>query len=118
MKIQNAIASVAVKDLKTAAAWYERLFRRPADSTPMPEVAEWKFERGGWLQVYQLPERAGHGSCTLATDDIAAVKSHLQSLGIDCSDSNSGETVKTVMITDLDGNHLAFAETSDPLMAQ
>ena len=22
-------------------------------------VAEWKFERGGWLQVYQLKERAG-----------------------------------------------------------
>jgi hypothetical protein len=40
MEIQNAIASVAVKDLKTASAWYEKLFRRPADSTPMPEVAE------------------------------------------------------------------------------
>ena len=36
----------------------------------MPEVAEWKFERGGWLQVYQLPERAGGGSCTLAVSDI------------------------------------------------
>ena len=28
----------------------------------MPEVAEWKFERGGWLQVYQLKERAGAGA--------------------------------------------------------
>ena len=36
----------------------------------MPEVAEWKFARGGWLQVYQLPERAGSGSCTLAVSDI------------------------------------------------
>ena len=26
----------------------------------MPEVIEWQFERGGGLQVYQLPERAGH----------------------------------------------------------
>jgi hypothetical protein len=66
MKIDNALASLAVKDLKAAAAWYEKLFRRPADSIPMPEVAEWKFERGGWLQVYQLPERASGGSCTLA----------------------------------------------------
>jgi hypothetical protein len=66
MTIDNALASLAVKDLKAAAAWYEKLFRRPADSTPMPEVAEWKFDRGGWLQVYQLPERAGSGSCTLA----------------------------------------------------
>jgi glyoxylase I family protein len=51
MKIENAIASGAVNDLKTASAWYEKLFGRPADSTPMPEVAEWKFDRGGWLQV-------------------------------------------------------------------
>ncbi|MEY2565188.1 MAG: hypothetical protein QOH88_3381 [Verrucomicrobiota bacterium] len=118
MKIDNALASVAVKDLKTASAWYEKLFRRPADSTPMPEVAEWKFERGGWLQVYQLPERAGHGSCTLAVRDIAEVTDHLQSLGIDTSEASSGAKVKTVMIADPDGNRLAFAEAIDPQMAR
>jgi catechol 2,3-dioxygenase-like lactoylglutathione lyase family enzyme len=31
MKIENAIASVAVKDLKAATAWYEKVFGRPAD---------------------------------------------------------------------------------------
>ena len=118
MKIDNAIASIAVKDLKAASTWYAKLFGRPADSTPMLEVAEWKFERGGWLQVYELPERAGNGSCTLAVSDIEAVKTHLQSLGIDTGRSNSGETVKTVMIADPDGNHLAFAETADPTMAR
>lgn len=118
MKIENAIASVAVKDLKAATAWYEKLFQRPPDSIPMPEVAEWKFDRGGWLQVYQLPERAGHGSCTLATNDIAAVTTHLQSLGIDTGAASAAAKVKTVMITDPDGNHLAFAETHDPTMAR
>lgn len=118
MKIDNAIASIAVKDLRAASAWYEKLFGRPADSTPMPEVAEWKFERGGWLQVYQLPERAGAGSCTLAASDIAEVKAHLQSMGIDTSEATSGAKVKTVMITDPDGNHLAFAEAIDPKMAR
>jgi predicted enzyme related to lactoylglutathione lyase len=118
MKINNAIASVAVRDLKAASAWYERLFGRPADSTPMPEVAEWKFERGGWLQVYQQPDRAGGGSCTLAVTDIVGLTTHLQTLGIDTRDSNSGDMVKTVMITDPDGNHLAFAETIVPTMAR
>jgi predicted enzyme related to lactoylglutathione lyase len=118
MKIENAIASVAVKDLRAASAWYGKLFRRPADSTPMPEVAEWKFERGGWLQVYELPARAGAGSCTLAVSDIVEVIAHLQSLGIDTSKADSGAKVKTVMITDPDGNHLAFAETIDPSMAR
>jgi predicted enzyme related to lactoylglutathione lyase len=118
MKIENAIASVAVKDLKAASAWYEKLFGRPADSIPMPEVAEWKFERGGWLQVYELVERAGSGSCTLAVSDIAAVITHLQSLGIDTSEASSGAQAKTVMVTDPDGNHLAFAEAIDPSMAR
>ena len=118
MKIDNALASIAVKDLEAASVWYEKLFGRPADSTPMPEVAEWKFERGGWLQVYELAERAGHGSCTLAVSDIAGAIAHLQSLGIDTSEASSGAKVKTVMITDPDGNHLAFAEAIDSRMAR
>jgi hypothetical protein len=55
MSIDNVLASVAVKDLKAASAWYEKLLGRPADSKPMPEVAEWKFKQGGWLQVYHSP---------------------------------------------------------------
>src|SRR5882724_7675611 len=113
MSIDNALASVAVKDLKAAVTWYEQLFERPADSTPMPEVAEWKFPRGGWLQVYQLPERAGHGSFTLAISDIKEVVVHTQKLGIDTSNITSSALVKTLMIVDLDGNHIAFAELLD-----
>ena len=118
MTIDNALASVAVKDLKAAAKWYEKLLGRPADSTPMPEVAEWKFERGGWLQVYQLPERAGGGSCTLAVSNLDEMVAHLENLGIDTSERSSGPTVKTVMIVDPDGNHLAFAEAIDHGMAR
>ena len=118
MSIDNALASVAVKDLKAAVAWYERLFERPADSTPMPEVAEWKFPRGGWLQVYQLPERAGHGSFTLAVSDIKETAAHAQKLGIDTSNQTSGEMVKTLMIVDPDGNSIAFAEALDKGLAR
>ena len=59
MTINNALASVAVKDIKAAVQWYEKVFGRPVDSTPMPKLAEWNFPSGGWLQVYVLPERAG-----------------------------------------------------------
>ncbi len=118
MSIDNALASVAVKDLKTAVGWYEQLLGRPADSTPMPEVAEWKFARGGWLQVYQLPERAGHGSFTLAVSDIEEVVAHVQELGIDTGERSSGDKVKTLMITDPDGNHIAFAQAIDQEMAR
>jgi hypothetical protein len=66
MSIDNALASVPVKNLQAAVAWYEQVLERPADSRPMPEVAEWKFPRGGWLQVSQLAERAGWGPFTYA----------------------------------------------------
>jgi len=118
MPIQNVLASVAVKDLNAAVAWYEKLFGRPADSRPMPEVAEWRFERGGWLQVYSLPERAGNGSFTLAVSSIEEQVARLEKLGVDTSQRTSGEKVKTLIITDPDGNHIAFAEAIDPSLAQ
>lgn len=118
MAIHNVLASVAVKDLKAAVSWYTKVLGREVDSTPMPEVAEWKFKDGGWLQVYQLPERAGAGSFTLAVSDIGKEIDKLRSLDVDTSQQSSGEKVKTVMITDLDGNHIAFAEALDPKMAK
>ena len=118
MSIENAIASLAVRDLASAVAWYEALIGRSPDSTPMPEVAEWKFPRGGWLQVYQLSDRAGSGSCTLAVSDIEEIVARVKSLGIDASERSSGAQVKTLMIVDPDGNHIAFAEALDKSMAR
>ena len=118
MSIDNVLASVAVKDLSVASEWYEQLFGRPADSTPMPEVAEWRFKRGGWLQIYELPERAGKGSFTLAVSDIDQAIERAQELGIDTTQTSTGPMVKTLMITDPDGNHIAFAEAIDKSMAR
>ena len=118
MSIDNAIASVAVKDLGSAVPWYEALFGRAPDSTPMPEVAEWEFPRGGWLQVYQLPERAGNGSFTLSVSNIEEVVANAEKLVIDTSQRSSGAKVKTLMIVDLDGNHIAFAEALDDSVAR
>lgn len=84
----------------------------------MPELAEWRFARGGWLQVYQLPERAGSGSFTLAVGDIEETVAHVQRLGIDTSQRSSGAKANTLMIVDPDGNHIAFAEAIDRTMAR
>ncbi|MBC7779209.1 MAG: VOC family protein [Proteobacteria bacterium] len=117
MTITNALASVAVKNLTTAAQWYEKVLRRTG-SKPMPELVEWVFERGGCLQVYQLPERAGSGSFTLAVSDLDEEVAHLATLGVDTSARTTGDKVKTLMITDPDGNHIAFEEASDPTLAR
>ena len=118
MTIDNAIASLAVRDLADAVRWYQALLGRAPDSRPMPEVAEWRFPRGGWLQVYQNPGRAGHGSVTLAVTDIDRLAAHVETLGVDTSQRTSGAKVKTLMIVDPDENHIAFAEALDPTMAR
>ena len=118
MSIKNALASVAVRDLNAAMEWYARVLGKPPDSRPMPEVAEWQFDRGGWLQVYQLPERAGSGSFTLAVSNIGEHVAQLTDLGVDTGQQSSGDKVKTLMIADPDGNHIAFAEAIETSMAR
>jgi predicted enzyme related to lactoylglutathione lyase len=118
MSIKNALASVAVKDLSAAVQWYEKLFGRPADSRPMSELAEWKFERGGWLQLYQNGERAGSGSLTLSVNDLHEQVSHLRKCGVRAGRQIISEKAKVVMIKDPDGNSIAFAEALDPNIAQ
>ena len=113
MSIENALASVAVKDLAAAEAWYTKLLGR-AGSKPMMEVIEWTLPNGGGLQVYALAERAGQGSFTLAVRNIADEIAKLNAMGVDTSDQTSSPRVKTVMIVDPDGNHIALAEALDP----
>ncbi|MDP9200079.1 MAG: hypothetical protein M3O07_12815 [Pseudomonadota bacterium] len=70
------------------------------------------------VAVNDLTFAVACGSCTLAVSDIEDLGAHVQRLGIDASQRNTGATVKTLMIVDLDGNHIAFAETIDKSMAR
>jgi len=117
MSINNAIASVAVNQLQAALPWYEKLLGRAVDSRPMPEVAEWKFDGGGWLQVYENRQRAGHGSVTLAVGDLEAQIAELRKAGIDPGAPMKGPTIRVVMIKDPDGNSIAFSQVTDRSMA-
>ena len=118
MAINNVLASVAVRNLMAAGEWYREVLGRAPDSMPMHELLEWKFAGGGWLQVYELPERAGHGSFTLAVTDRDEEVRRLTALGIDTRQTTDNPLVKTVMITDPDGNHIAFAQALDASMAR
>ena len=110
MSIDNVLASVAVANLEESVAWYGRLLGRPADKRPMAEVAEWAFPRGGVLQVYALAERAGRGSCTLAVSDLEAAIRTLEAMGVDTRERGDSDIVRTVMVQDPSGNHIALAQ--------
>jgi glyoxylase I family protein len=57
MQINNVLASLPVKDLAVSRAWYERLFGRTSDSTPMPTLAEWRF--GAAAVFRSMPDLTG-----------------------------------------------------------
>lgn len=117
MTIDNALASVAVKDIDKSAAWHAELLGFKG-SRPMPEVEEWMLPRGGGLQVYQGAERAGNCSFTLAVSDIEAIARRLTAMGVPPGARTSSERVKTLMIKDPDGNSIAIAEALDPALAR
>jgi hypothetical protein len=102
-----------VKDLSVARLWYQKLFQRTPDFTPMPTLAEWRFPGGGSLQVYVGPERAGGGSCTLTITDIEKTLGDLKQLGIDPGKVIDGGKAKVVMVKDPDGNSIAFAQAME-----
>ncbi len=117
MTIENALASVAVKDVDKSAAWYAELLGSRG-RRPMPEVEEWMFPRGGGLQAYQGAERAGNCSFTLAVGDIEAVARKLAAMGVEPGSRTGNERVKTLMVQDPDGNSIAIAEALDPGLAR
>jgi predicted lactoylglutathione lyase len=117
MTVTNALASLAVRDLEASTTWYERLLGK--GNQPMAEVVEWQLEDGGGLQVYEAPERAGRGSCTLIVNDIDEIAQKLRSSGL-AADAQPArnDRVDTIMINDPDGNSIAFAMPKDQTLAQ
>ena len=70
MAITNALAGIAVRDMETSVRWYSRLLDRMPDRKPMPEVAEWEFADGGWIQVFHDKQHAGSSSVTLVESSL------------------------------------------------
>jgi hypothetical protein len=110
--IKNAFASLAVRDFSKSVHWYEQLFGRPADSSPIPHPAEWKFTDGRGVQVYAGTERAGGCSFTLTVSNLDEERGVLKRMGIAMDDRASTGTIETIMIRDPDGNGIAFAKAA------
>jgi hypothetical protein len=110
MAIVNALAGIMVGELTTAAAWYERLLERPADSRPMEGLAEWKLPDGGWIQVFQDKTRAGSSSVTFMVSNRDDQLAELKAKGILVEATTTSDYVKTATVTDPAGNRVVFAE--------
>jgi hypothetical protein len=110
MSITNALASIAVRDIGNSIRWYRGLLGRNADLAPVPQVAEWQFEQGGSLQIYELTERAGGSSATLCVSSVEDQIANLRKIGIDPGSPMIAGDEKILMIKDPHGNSIAFVE--------
>jgi catechol 2,3-dioxygenase-like lactoylglutathione lyase family enzyme len=110
MSVTNALAGVAVSNLTSAIAWYRQLLGRGPDERPMAEVAEWGFDKGGWVQLFEDKFRAGRSSVTLVETDLKARLADLKTKGIEIASMSDGNFVRTAIVADPDGNQIVFAE--------
>ena len=117
MSVSNALAGVAVRDLHASLRWYEYLLDETA-SRPMKEVGEFRFERGGSLQVFEDSHRAGASSVTLAVTDFDEQLDDLKKKGIPTDQVNRTGQVSTAIIQDPDGNQIVFAAAHSQRLAR
>jgi len=113
MDIRNALASIAVSDIKASRDWYGRLLGAEPAAAPMPGLHEWQFKQGGWLQLYEKAEHAGHCAVTLVVDDIEALRAQLRQDGYRGTKDTDGEVTRICILADPDGNQVVFAESLD-----
>lgn len=109
MPVMNALAGIATKDLEKAVKWYEPLIGRTG-RRPMEGVVEWSLPRGGGLQVFVDPKRAGSSTVTLSVEGLDAIVAELSARGVAIGDRTRSEMVSTAIVRDPDGNQVVLAE--------
>ena len=110
MSVKNALAGIAVRDLQSAKSWYEKLLGREPDTNPMKELYEWKFESGGWIQVFEDKKRAGSSSVTLVETSVPDRIKDLEAKHYEIVSKTDTDIIKLAIIKDPDGNQIVFAQ--------
>ena len=106
MTYTSVLAQSTVSDLRVAEPWYTALLDREPDARPMHGLLEWQVARGGGLQVWAEPERAGRSTVLLATDDLDATAAQLIASGIATDGVEAGGGARLIRLTDPDGNRV------------
>ncbi|GAA1441405.1 VOC family protein [Leifsonia poae] len=106
LTVDHVLAVVAVSEVETSAAWYERLFGVEPTNIPMPGIlVEWRVTGNGWVQVTEDRERFGSSQLNLAVDDLDEKLREIEARGIivgDIIEANKG--VRLCSLYDPDGN--------------
>ncbi len=75
---------------------------------PHDREAVWRLTPTGSIYVVEDGKRAGSGLVALALDDLEAHESRLKESGIAVEEEVGGDAPRRLVVTDRDGNTLAF----------
>jgi glyoxylase I family protein len=114
MDAQVLFAGVAVMDVDSAHAWYERLFGRPADIVPNDDEAMWRVAAdAGWLYFVADGERAGGSLVAISIAHLDAELTVLRNRGIEPEEIEQvGDAGRKATLRDPDGNTIALIEVA------
>jgi glyoxylase I family protein len=112
MTVNRVLAGVAVADVDAALSWYEQLFGRPPDATPMRGLAEWHFDSGAVVQLVESGERAGRSMLTLDFADLQHALDTMRERGLDAGplDDTTSDKVLIAAATDPEGNAITLVQ--------
>jgi hypothetical protein len=115
MAVTHTFAGLPVAHYIPAYDWYARLLGRDADMFPHERECVWQLTATSSIYVAQDPERAGSAIVSLALDDLDDHERRLREAGFTFSEEATGFSPPRLIVSDLDGNRLAFFQ--DPSAA-
>lgn len=111
MDVARVLMVAPVRDIEAAVTWYERLLGRPADTRPMPSLADWHLTPGGWLQVFEDPQHAGSTLLNLEVPSLDAALEELNNRGLTTDPvQQGGKNTRIASLRDPDGNRVTLLE--------
>jgi predicted enzyme related to lactoylglutathione lyase len=114
-EVRVLFAGVPVADIESAAAFYERIFGRPADVVSNPNEVMWRCSDPAWLYIVVDPKRAGHGLVALCVNDLQGTVAELERRGVDCGPIVAvGDAGRKAEALDPDGNTISLIEVASP----
>jgi catechol 2,3-dioxygenase-like lactoylglutathione lyase family enzyme len=112
--ITHTFAGLPVADYTAAYDWYARLLGRDADMFPHDTECVWRLTPTSSIYVAQDPERAGSALVSLALDDLDDHERRLRDANLAFSDEATESGPRRLIVSDLDGNRLAFFQDPSP----
>jgi hypothetical protein len=109
MAIQTVFAHVSCADIKTSAAWYEKLFGKPPGRRPMATLVEWQFSDSAEVQLCEEKEHAGASTLTLGVLPLEPERKRLEAAGLSPGPIEETDGYFVMRLRDPDQNLIVFA---------